>query len=134
MNRVLAIVLLLSASFAVAQGQHDISDNLSRQCGLALDVNVYHPRKIKSKFEAYDLGFCLGMIKGVYTTGSGRDFCPKDGVPVKDTIELTVKFVVAHPDLQKKDSADIVRWALSDEFPCHKQDRSNEADSEAKNK
>ena len=133
MIRIIALAFLLSAPLAVAQRRHDTSDNLSRQCGLTLDVNVYHPRKVKSKFEAYDLGFCLGLVKGVYTTGSGNgDFCPKDNVPLKDILELTVRFVDMHPDLQKKDPADIVRWALTDEFPCPDNDRSNQHDTQAK--
>jgi len=126
------LLLILLPVGALAQKPHDTSENLGRQCGLTLDVNVYHPRKIKNKFEAYDLGFCLGLIKGVYTTGSGSgDFCPKDAVPLKDIMDLTVRFFAEHPDLQKRDSADIVRWALSDAFPCPNQDRSDEKDRQA---
>ena len=33
-------------------------------------------------------------------------------------LDLVVSFVKAHPELEQKDAADIVRWALSDEYPC----------------
>lgn len=70
--------------------------------------------------EAFDLGYCLGLIKGVYENLNGEvDFCPTDGVSIRKATELTVTFVQAHPDLKDKDSADIVRWALTDAFPCH---------------
>lgn len=136
MTRIFTVALLLSASLAVAQKQKsepDTGKTLSRQCSLALDVNFYHPRKIKNKREAYALGFCLGLIKGVYETGSGSgDFCPKDGVAARDIMDLTVRFVAEHPALQEKDPADIIRWALTDEYPCPEKDRSSENDSQAK--
>jgi hypothetical protein len=37
-----------------------------------------------------------------------------------EVLELTVKFVKDHSELQEKAGADIVRWALSDQFPCTK--------------
>jgi hypothetical protein len=42
---------------------------------------------------------------------------------LRKTRELVVSFVKAHPDLKDKDSADIVRWALTDEFPRHPTDK-----------
>ncbi len=87
---------------------------LLRACSLTLDVNVYHPRMVKGEREGFDLGFCLGVFKGVYTSSSGQDFCPSSDVPIRDGLELTVKFIKDHPELQEKDAADIVRWTLSD--------------------
>jgi Rap1a immunity proteins len=124
MNRIIIIALLLSAPLAVAQ-KYELMPNsgkvLSRACNLVLDVNFYHPRKIKNRFEAFDLGYCLGMVKGVYEAGSGNYFCPKDGLAIKGLLEITVQFVAQHPDLQEKDPADIIRWAFTDEFPCPNQ-------------
>jgi hypothetical protein len=93
---------------------------LQRACSTALDLNYLHPRKVKTHREAFDLGYCLGLIKGVYENLNGEvDFCPTDGVSIRNVTELTVNFVQAHPDLKDKDSADIMRWALTDGFPCH---------------
>lgn len=83
-----------------------------------LDTNVYHPRKVTGEREGFDLGFCLGVFKGVYTSSSGSDFCTDRDVPLKEGLELIVKFLQDHPELQEKDAADVVRWALSDRFPC----------------
>ena len=65
----------------------------------------------------------IGLIKGVYENLNGEvDFCPADHVSIRKVTELTVSFVRAHPELKDKDSADIVRWALTDAFPCHPAD------------
>jgi Rap1a immunity proteins len=66
--------------------------------------------------EAYNFGYCLG-VEATYANTSGSDFCPPDDYPMKSTLELVVKFVKDHPELEEKYPADIVRWALSDEFP-----------------
>lgn len=98
----------------------DTGTGIQRACSTALDLNYLHPRKVKTQREAFDLGYCLGLIKGVYENLNGEvDFCPTDGVSIRKVTELTVSFVQAHPDLKDKDSADIVRWALTDGFPCH---------------
>jgi hypothetical protein len=93
---------------------------IQRACSTALDLNFLHPRKASTQQEAFDLGFCLGLVKGVYENLNSKvDFCPASGVPIRKATELVVSFVQAHPDLKDKDSADIVRWALTDAFPCH---------------
>jgi hypothetical protein len=103
-----------------APSSADTGTGLQRACSTALDLNYFHPRKVKTQREAFDLGYCLGLIKGVYENLNGEvDFCPTDGVSIRKVTELTVSFVQAHPDLKDKDSADIVRWALTDGFPCH---------------
>jgi hypothetical protein len=100
---------------------------IQRACSITLDMNVIHPRKAKTQQEAFDLGFCLGLVKGVYENLNSKvDFCPaNDGVPLRKTAELVVSFVQDHPDLKDKDSADIVRWALTDAFPCHAKNSEN---------
>jgi hypothetical protein len=117
--------VLFSAPFALANNdvaaktQEDVhGTGLLRACSLVLDVNLYHPRKIKNKLEAYDMGFCLGMVQGVYANVSGSYFCPGDDGQIKDALEFLVKFIKDHPELQEKDAADIVRWSLSEEYPC----------------
>ena len=106
-----------------APSSADTGTGLQRACSTALDLNYLHPRKVKTQREAFDLGYCLGLIKGVYENLNGEvDFCPADGVSIQKVTELTVSFVQTHPDLKDKDSADIVRWALTDGFPCHPTD------------
>jgi hypothetical protein len=100
---------------------------IQRACSTALDLNYLHPRKVRTHREAFDLGYCLGLVKGVYENLNGEvDFCPPDGVSIRKITELTVSFVQTHPDLKDKDSADIVRWALTDEFPCHPTDANSD--------
>lgn len=123
--RILVLFVLFSPSLSLAKAdpaakaQEDThGTGLLRACSLVLDVNVYHPRKIKNKLEAYDMGFCLGMMQGVYANASGSSFCPGDNGHIKDALEFLVKFIKDHPELEEKDSADIVRWSLSEEYPC----------------
>jgi len=128
---VLVVLALLTVPQIVAQKESpkiSTSDGkaLLRECSLTLDVNVYHPREVKNKFEAFDLGYCLGLVQGVYANTSGTTFCSTRDIQVREVLELTVKFLKAHPELQGKDSADIVRWALSDEFPCLEKGRSKD--------
>ncbi len=111
----------------------DTGTGIQRACSTALDLNYLHPRKVKTQREAFDLGYCLGIIKGVYENLNGEvDFCPADHVSIRKVTELTVSFVRAHPELKDKDSADIVRWALTDAFPCHPADTSNSGASKEK--
>jgi Rap1a immunity proteins len=124
MTAVVAAMVLLVVPVVAQKGPaRSTSDGKAvlRACSLTLDLNVYHPREVKDKFEAFDLGYCLGLVEGVYANASGTEFCPGErNVGTKEVLELTVKFVKAHPELQEKAGADIVRWALSDEFPCAK--------------
>jgi hypothetical protein len=111
-----------------APSSADTGTGIQRACSTALDLNYLHPRKVKTQREAFDLGYCLGLIKGVYENLNGEvDFCPTDGVSIRKVTELTVSFVQAHPDLKDKDSADIVRWALTDGFPCHPADAKSDS-------
>jgi len=111
-----------------APSSADTGTGIQRACSTALDLNYLHPRKVKTQREAFDLGYCLGLIKGVYENLNGEvDFCPTDGVSIRKVTELTVSFVQAHPDLKDKDSADIVRWALTDGFPCHQADAKSDS-------
>src|SRR5262249_46123219 len=107
------ICILLLAPLALAEKQKpqpSVSDGkaILSACSLTLDLNIYHPRKVKTKREAYDLGYCLGLVQGVYANTSGEYFCTARDVHIQETLELTVKFVKAHPELQEKDAADIV--------------------------
>jgi hypothetical protein len=99
-----------------------------RECSLTLELNTYHPRNVKNTDEAFDIGNCLGLVQGVYANASGNYFCPPDGVGIAHVLDLVVRFVKEHPELEQKDGADIVRWALSDEYPCTDKD-SRESDS-----
>ena len=133
------VAALISSLTAFGQETNPATDpatvnrgtGIQRACSTALDMNFIHPRKAKTQQEAFDLGFCLGLVKGVYENLNSKvDFCPRlasatDGVPLRKTTELVVSFVEAHPDLKDKDSADIVRWALTDAFPCHAKDSEN---------
>lgn len=101
----------------------DTGIGIQRACSTALDLNYLHPRKVETQQEAFDLGYCLGIIKGVYENLNGEvDFCPTSSASIRHAAELTVSFVKMHPDLKDKDSADIVRWALTDAYPCHPAD------------
>lgn len=102
-----------------------------RTCGFALYVAENHPRRIKHRREAFDYGYCIGLVQGTYANASGNAFCPPDGVKIQHILELVVTFVKAHPDLEQKDGADIVRWALSDEYPCPDKERSADSDTQA---
>jgi hypothetical protein len=73
------------------------------------------------------------MIKGVYENLNGDvDFCPTDHASVRKVVELTIGFVQAHPELKDKDSADIVRWALTDGFPCRQEGVKSSTDGSQK--
>ena len=122
---VIAALAVIAVPQIVAQQQtpRATSDGRAvlRACSLTLDLNVYHPRQVKDKSEAFDLGYCLGLVEGVYANASGTEFCPgEQNVETRKVLELTVKFIKDHPELQEKAGADIVRWALSDQFPCPK--------------
>jgi Rap1a immunity proteins len=105
---------------APADPGNDTGAGVQRACSTALEVNYLHPRKTKTHRESFDLGYCLGLIKGVYENLNGEvDFCPADNVSLRQITEVTLDFVKAHPELKDRDSADIVRWALTDGFPCH---------------
>src|SRR6266568_8752344 len=115
---VVFVSLTVVAFGQTQEKEQDDARSLARACSLTLDVNAYHPRKVQGEREAFDLGFCLGLYKAAFMSGSGRDFCPAREVSLREGLELTVKFVSDYPDLEKKDAADIVRWTLSEKFPC----------------
>jgi len=101
--------------------EQDDARSLARACSLTLDVNVYHPRKVNGEHEAFDLGFCLGLYKATFTSGSGRDFCTPDNFSIREGLENVVTFIRSHPELQERDSVDIIRYALSERYPCSKE-------------
>jgi hypothetical protein len=74
MKRFTVLLLLVIVSALTASGRKptpaDPSDStgigIQRACSTGLDLNYLHPRKVKTHREAFDLGYCLGLIKGVY--------------------------------------------------------------------
>lgn len=140
MRNVLAalLVLALLVPNALGEKQKAAQSNgdgaaVLRTCSFALYVAENHPRRIKHKRDAFDYGYCMGLVQGTYANASaGNLFCPPDGVRLRRIFELVVSFVKAHPDLEQKDGADIVRWALSDEYPCPDKDRSTDSDTQAR--
>jgi hypothetical protein len=137
MKRFAILLLFMIVATVIAYGQEpttaapssaDTGTGIQRACSTALDLNYLHPRKVKTQQEAFDLGYCLGLIKGVYENLNGEvDFCPTGSASTRRVTEVIVDFVDAHPDLKDKDSADIVRWALTDGFPCHPTDAKSDA-------
>ncbi len=104
-----------------------------RTCSVVLDFSTNHPRRIMHKRDAFDYGYCMGLVQGTYANASaGHLVCPPDGVGFPHVLDLVVTFVKSHPDLEQKDGADIVRWALSDEYPCPDKDRSADSDTQAR--
>jgi hypothetical protein len=66
----ITMFLFMTAATA-ALGQKSPPDfqtgaGIQKACSTALDLNVYHPRKVKRHREAFELGLCLGLVKGVY--------------------------------------------------------------------
>jgi hypothetical protein len=138
MRKILAALLVFAfivpnafAEKKAAKSQGDGAAVL-RTCRFALDVSTTHPRRIKHKLDAFDYGYCMGLVQGTYANASaGNLFCPPDGVAFPHILNLVVTFVKSHPDLEQKDGADIVRWALSGEYPCPDKDRSGDSDTQA---
>jgi len=102
---------------------------IGRDCQLALNLLVYHPRKVRNKREAAEYAYCLGIVQATYINNSGTDFCPPDGVDMNYFFELVVRFTKQHPDLLDRDAAEVTRWALTDAYPCQKQPEGPEADA-----
>jgi hypothetical protein len=126
------VLLVLNAFGEKPKAAQSVLDGAAvlRTCGFALDVSVTRPRRIKHRRDAFDYGYCMGLVQGTHANASaGNLFCPPDGVRTPHVLELVVSFVKAHPDLEQKDGAYIVRWALADEYPCPGQDRSQESDA-----
>lgn len=124
-------LLIVPGAFGEKQKVTTDGTGVLRECGITLDLTIYHPHRVKNKHEAFGIGYCTGLVQGVYANASGSSFCPPDGVRMQHVLELVVNFVKAHPDLEQKDGADIVRWALSDEYPCPDKDRSEESNTQA---
>ena len=86
MKRTTALFLFVIVATLMAFGQKptlaapssaDTGAGIQRACSTALDLNYLHPRKVKTQREAFDLGYCLGLVKGVYENLNGEvDFCP----------------------------------------------------------
>lgn len=114
---VLSVCLPCLAKSKKSQPRFD-GKEIGEDCELMLDTTVYHPRKLKTRREAYRIGYCMGITQAAYANASGSAFCPPDGVPYRHVFDLVVRFTKEHQDLLEKDAADVVRWALSDEYPC----------------
>src|SRR5271155_4316515 len=100
MKRFMILLLFLGLATLTAFGRKstpagpssaDTGTGIQRACSTALDLNYLHPRKVKTHREAFDLGYCLGLVKGVYENLNGEvDFCPPDSVSIRKITELTV--------------------------------------------
>lgn len=79
----LVVLLVVPNAFAKEKTHQKITTDgtaVLRECGLTLEINVYHPRRVKNKQEAFGVGYCTGLLQGVYANASGSSFCPPDGV------------------------------------------------------
>jgi hypothetical protein len=110
----LAFALVLAALFTLPSTAKDKVDRTQRngtaispECTIVLALNERVSHRLLNKGEAYDCGYCFGMVTGIYQNISGSEFCPGDNVPMPHVLELVVRFVKNHPELSQKDDADI---------------------------
>lgn len=110
------LFLCLSSSLAVEQSTENIRDgnHLLRRCQASIAVT--DRGSWKDEHEAFDAGFCHGLIEGV--TYYASSVCLTDGVTGNQMARVVIKFLEDNPENLNADESMLVKAALTKAFPC----------------
>jgi len=111
----LLAVFVLSAS-SIAEQKDRLDGNYlldACQAAVAADDRDF---AWKNANEAYQAGYCFGVVEGVAKTAADR--CYPDGVTYLQAQRIVVKYLQDHPaELHHWDTS-LIQVALYDAFPC----------------
>ncbi len=110
------LFICFASSLAVAQSAENIRDgnHLLRRCQASIAVT--DRGSWEDEHEAFDAGFCHGLIEGVLYASSS--VCLPDGVTGDQTVRVVIKFLQDHPETLNKDETTLVKAAFTKAFPC----------------
>jgi len=115
-NILVLVFVFLAPSIAVEQSTENIKDgnHLLRRCKEA--AVAVERASWKDSHEAFDAGFCHGIIEGVVYT-SNASCVPDDGT-ADQMARVVIKFLQDNPEKLNLNDAVLVELALSKAFPC----------------
>ena len=120
MRHTLAPLLLLVAIFLpvspAAQNDSADGDKLILSCKAA--VEFAEGREWKSGGEAFDMGFCLGLVEGV--AFSSPEVCTSTDITHGQGARAVLKYLNDHPEKLNLRRDRLVEVALAQAFPCDK--------------
>jgi len=111
----LLVVIFLPVSPA-AQNDSAEGNKLILSCKAA--VEFAEGREWKSGDEAFDMGFCLGLVEGV--AFSSPEVCTSSDVTHGQGARVVLKYLNDHPEKLNLRRDRLVEVALAQAFPCEK--------------
>jgi hypothetical protein len=111
----LAVIFFLPVSLA-AQNDSADGNKLILSCKAA--VEFAEGKEWKSGGEAFDMGFCLGLVEGV--AFSSPEVCTSSDVTHGQGARVVLKYLNDHPEKLSLRRDRLVEAALAQAFPCEK--------------
>lgn len=111
MIRYIALATLLFASSAEAYSGNDLYKEL--EMGKGADASSYAEPILRGR----GLGFTFGVASTALTLGV---ICSPDGLPTKQYVDISHKYLRDHPGTRHLDATSLVLTALVEAFPCKK--------------
>jgi hypothetical protein len=98
---------------------------LLSKCSVAIELEDPGRRRQAPPQEAYDTGYCQGVIAGIIDHRNYLSIAPAyrycllpDGLFPSQAIRVVHQYFQAHPDRLHRHHNDLVIEALHDAFPC----------------
>jgi len=114
MRWLLLAVFVFSAS-SISVGQSGDGNKLLERCQHAVKMLGADASEF-NKTNAFDSGYCLGMVEGVVSFAD--DGCFPADVTFAQGERVVVKYLTDHPNQLHWGAPVLVRLALVDAFPC----------------
>ena len=112
----LVVILLPVSPSSAAQNDSADGNKLILSCKAA--VEFAEGREWKSGGEAFDMGFCSGLVEGV--AFSSPEVCTSSDVTHGQGARVVLKYLNDHPEKLKLRRDRLVEAALAQAFPCDK--------------
>ena len=118
MRHTLAPLLLLVAIFLPVSpaAQNDSADGNKLILSCKAAVEFAEGRDWKSGGEAFDMGFCLGLVEGVAYVSP--EVCTSKDVTHGQEVRVVLKYLNDHPEKLTLRRERLVEAALAQAFPC----------------
>lgn len=115
-SSLIVIFVLYAASIAVGQGDKPRQDGNELLLSCQSVVDSMSDGSLKGN--AYDRGFCVGLVEGIAYASS--TVCVPKGVTIGQEVRVVAKYLNDHPEQLNHDERILTDAALSNAFPCKK--------------
>lgn len=114
----LALLLIFAVNLPVVQAAGIDGNEVLRSCKVVVELDDDATRK-QSPVEAYRLGFCLGLMRGIVdVAGAAGGICTPSEFQYSQIARVVVKELEESPETLHQPGSALMFFAISRAYPC----------------